>query len=97
VRFLVTGRDSGTSFTRSFGAGKLDCVDFQSVPTDEAQGVGYGFGGWMRLGPRRKQTQARGPNADAKMKTATGFEETNIHFVPAKRMRHGGKAGQHSH
>src|SRR6478609_6366531 len=38
-RFPVRERDRAPAY-KEFGAGKLDRVDFQSVPTDEAQGAG---------------------------------------------------------
>ena len=34
---------SGTNLIRQFGAGKLDGIDFQSVPADETQEADYGF------------------------------------------------------
>ena len=40
---LGSGGEIGHQLYKEFGAGKLDGVDFQSVPTDEAQGAGYGF------------------------------------------------------
>jgi hypothetical protein len=46
---LLCGRVSesrgeiGYQLYKEFGAGKLDGVDFQSVPTDEAEDVGEGF------------------------------------------------------
>ena len=53
---LGSGCEIGQQLYKEFGAGKLDRVDFQSVPTDEAQDAGYGFlVGRMRLGPRRNR------------------------------------------
>ena len=40
---LGSGGEIGHQLYKEFGAGKLDGVDFQSVPTDEAEGAGYGF------------------------------------------------------
>ena len=40
---LGSGGETGHQLHKEFGAGKLDGVDFQSVPTDEAEGAGYGF------------------------------------------------------
>ena len=55
----------GHQLYNEFGAGKLNGVNFQSAPANEAQGDGYGF--W-RLDAARaalKQAQAKGQNADA--------------------------------
>ena len=40
---IRSGGEIGHQLYKEFGAGKLDGVDFQSVPTDEAEGAGYGF------------------------------------------------------
>ena len=65
-RFAVrSGGEIGHQLYKEFGAGKLDCVDFQSVTTDEAQGAGYGFWRLDAARAAQEQTQARGPNADA--------------------------------
>src|SRR6266478_6384140 len=62
---LGSGGEIGHQLYKEFGAGKLDCVDFQSVPADEAQGAGYGFWRLDAAQAAQEQTQARGPNADA--------------------------------
>jgi hypothetical protein len=57
---LGSGGEFGDQLYKEFGATKLDGVDFQSAPADEAQGDGYGF--W-RLDAARaapEQTQAKG-------------------------------------
>src|SRR5216683_5835018 len=62
---LGSGGEIGHQFYDELGAGKLDGVNFQSAPADEAQGAGYGF--W-RLDAARaapEQTQAGGQDADA--------------------------------
>lgn len=38
-----SGGEIGHQLYKKFGAGKLDGVDFQSVPTDEAERAGDGF------------------------------------------------------
>ena len=40
---LGSGGEIGHQLYKEFRSGKLDGVDFQSVPTDEAEGAGYGF------------------------------------------------------
>ena len=62
---LESDREIGHELYKEFGAGKLDCVDFQSVPADEAQRAGHGFWGLDAARTAQEQTQARGPNADA--------------------------------
>src|SRR5258708_39548014 len=54
-----SGGEIGHQLYKEFGAGKLDCVDFQSVPTDEAQGAGYGF--WRVDGARGTRGKQQGP------------------------------------
>jgi hypothetical protein len=61
-----SGGEIGHQLYKEFGAGKLDCVDFQSVPTDEAQGAGYNFWRLDAARAAQEQTQASGQNADAK-------------------------------
>ena len=56
----------GHQLYKEFGASKLDGVDFQSVPTDEAQDAGYGFWRLDAARAAQEQTQASGQNADAK-------------------------------
>ena len=49
----------GQQFYNQLGAGKLNGVNFERVPTNEAQGAGYGF---LRLNPARaalEQAQAK--------------------------------------
>ena len=60
---LRSGGEIGHQLYKEFGAGKLDCVDFQSVPTDEAQGAGYGFWRLDATRAAQEQTQACGPKA----------------------------------
>jgi hypothetical protein len=60
VRELVSGGESGEQLYKELRAAKLNGVDFQSAPADEAQGASYGF--W-RLDAARaasEQAQARG-------------------------------------
>lgn len=55
----------GQQFYNEFGAGKLNGVDFQGVPTYVAQGAGDEF---RRLDAARatmEQTKAKGQDADA--------------------------------
>src|SRR5258705_1593183 len=61
-----SGGEIGHQLYKEFRAGKLECVDFQSVPTDEAQGAGYGF--WRLDAARapQEQRQARRPKAHAR-------------------------------
>ncbi len=61
----LSGGEIGHQLYNKFGAGKLNGVNFQSAPADEAQGAGYGF--W-RLDAARaalEQTQTKGQNAVA--------------------------------
>jgi hypothetical protein len=39
----LSGGKIGHQLYNKFGAGKLNGVNFQSAPADEAQGAGYGF------------------------------------------------------
>ena len=59
------GSEIGHQLNKEFRAGKLDGIDFQSVPTDETQEAGYGFrrldAAWAAL----EQTKADGQNTDA--------------------------------
>lgn len=93
-----SGGEIGHQLYKEFGAGKLDCVDFQSVPTDEAQGAGYGFWRLDAARAAQEQTQARGPNADAEDEDGELDlrERVFILFLPNVG-DHGGKAGQQSH
>src|SRR5258708_38349899 len=54
-----SGGEIGHQLYREFGAGKLDCVDFQSVPTDEAHVAGYGC--WRVDGARGTRGKQQGP------------------------------------
>jgi hypothetical protein len=63
---LGSGGEIGHQLYKEFGARKLDGVDFQSVPTDEAQDAGYGFWRLDAARAAQEQTQASGQNADAK-------------------------------
>jgi hypothetical protein len=63
---LGSGCEIGQQLYKEFRAGKLDCVDFQSVPTDEAQDAGYGFWRLDAARAAQEQTQASGQNDDAK-------------------------------
>jgi len=51
-----SGGEIGHQLYKEFGAGKLDCVDFQSVPADEAHGAGYGFWGLDAARAAQEQT-----------------------------------------
>src|SRR5208337_2777920 len=62
---LGSGGEIGHQLYKEFGAGKLDCVDFQSVPADEAQGGGYGFWRLDAARAAQEQTQVCRPKADA--------------------------------
>ena len=92
-----SGGEIGHQLYKEFGAGKLDCVDFQSVPTDEAQGAGYGFWRLEAARAAQEQTQARGPNADAEKEDGELDLRKRIFtlFLPNVG-DHGGKAGQQS-
>ncbi len=61
----LSGGEIGHQLYNEFGAGKLNGVNFQSAPADEAQGAGYGF--WRPDAARAalEQIQAKGQNADA--------------------------------
>ena len=93
-----SGGEIGHQLYKEFGAGKLDCVDFQSVPTDEAQGAGYGFRRLDAARAAQEQTQARGPNADAEKEDGELDLRKRVFtlFLPDVG-DHGGKAGQQSH
>ena len=98
-----SGGEIGHELYKEFGAGKLDCVDFQSVPTDEAQGARYGFWRLDAARAAQEQTQASGQNADAKNEDGEmNLEETRILFVPARcrrprrQSRPGGASGSRS-
>src|SRR5258705_657149 len=80
-----SGGEIGHQLYKEFGAGKLDCVDFQSVPTDEAKGAGYGFWRLDATRAAQEQTQARGPNPDAENEDGgTGFEKRRFTLVLAQ-------------
>src|SRR6267142_3498100 len=93
-----SGGEIGHQLYKEFGAGKLDCVDFQSVPTDEAQGAGYGFRRSDAARAAQELTQARGPNADAENEDGELDLRKRVFtlFLPNVG-DHGGKAGQQSH
>jgi len=94
----LSGGEIGHQLYNEFGAGKLNGVNFQSAPADEAQGAGYGF--W-RLDAARaalEQIQAKGQNADAENEDG----EMDLRkrefplFLPDVDNR-GDKAGQQAH
>jgi len=67
---LGSGCEIGQQLYKEFGAGKLDRVDFQSVPTDEAQDAGYGFWRLDAARAAQEQTQASGQTPTPRMKAA---------------------------
>ena len=78
----------GQQLYKEFGDGKLDRVDFQGVPADEAQGAGYTFWRLDAARAAQEQTQACGTTPMPTMKTAANWiEEASIPSVPAQTRR----------
>lgn len=55
---LGSGGEIGDQLYDQLGAGKLDSINFQSVPADEAQDAGYRFWGLDAARATPEQTQA---------------------------------------
>ena len=88
----------GQQLYKEFGDGKLDRVDFQGVPADEAQGAGYSFWRLDAARAAQKQAQACGPNADSD--NEDGELDMRIRVFPLFLPNvddHRSKAGQQSH
>ena len=60
-----SGSEAGEQLYNQLGAGKLQSVNLQRVPADEAQRACYGPWGLEAAWPTQEKTKAQGQNTDA--------------------------------
>ena len=95
---LGSGGEIGHQLYEEFGASKLDSVDFQSVPTDEAQNACYGFWWLDAARAAHEQAQASGQNADAKNEGGKmDLRKREFPLFLPDVDHHGDKAGQEAY